>query len=270
MEDASVGGEPAHHEATQDDDRGDEGGDGAQELADQGPQAEGVALIPAHDGEVKDHHHEQYAHQQAGHHAAHEQLVHTDAGYTSVDDQGDGGREDGSDDGGGRGDGAGEVLVIAVLFMASISMAPKPPASATAGAGHAGENDAGHHVGMAQAAGDPAHQLFGRIKDLLRDLACIHQVARQNEQGHCDQQERVDAADHLLADDHQGIPQRQAPPSTAEAPMEMLIGTPMTRRSTNAIRKITISVSLPYTCARLPRAFSATCSAICRRDSSAI
>lgn len=43
-----------------------EGGDGSQELADQGPQAEGVALIPAHDGEVKDHHHEQYAHQQAG------------------------------------------------------------------------------------------------------------------------------------------------------------------------------------------------------------
>ena len=63
---------------------------------------------------------------------------------------------------------------------------------------------------------------------------------------------------------------RDRHPSTAEAPMEMLIGTPMTRRSTNAIRKITISVSLPYTCARLPRAFSATCSAICRRDSSAI
>ena len=60
------------------------------------------------------------------------------------------------------------------------------------------------------------------------------------------------------------------PRDTAEAPMGMLIGTPMTRRSTNAIRKITISVSLPYTCARLPRAFSATCSAICRRDSNAI
>ena len=52
--------------------------------------------------------------------------------------------------------------------------------------------------------------------------------------------------------------------------MEMLIGTPMTRRSTNAIRKITISVSLLYTCAPAAPAFSTTCSAICRRDSSAI
>ena len=65
------GGEPAAHEAAQDDDRGDEGGDGAQELANQRLEAEGVALILAHDGEAQDHDHQQQAHEHAGDHAAH-------------------------------------------------------------------------------------------------------------------------------------------------------------------------------------------------------
>ena len=63
---------------------------------------------------------------------------------------------------------------------------------------------------MAQAAGDPAHKLLGRVKNFLRDFARVHQVARQNEQGNRNEQEGVNAADHLLADDHKGIAQREA------------------------------------------------------------
>ena len=63
---------------------------------------------------------------------------------------------------------------------------------------------------MAQTAGNPAHQFLGGVKNPLGNFACVHQIARQNEQGDGDEQEGVNAADHLLADDHQGITQRKA------------------------------------------------------------
>ena len=109
------GGEPTQSEAGQDDQRRDQGGDGVDELLEQVLQVEGMALIFAHDGKDEDHHHQQDAHQQAGDHTAHEQLVHADAGYAAIDDQGDRGREDGTDHRGGGSDRAGELLVIAVL-----------------------------------------------------------------------------------------------------------------------------------------------------------
>ena len=63
---------------------------------------------------------------------------------------------------------------------------------------------------MPQTAGNPAHQLLGKAEDFVRDLACVHQVAGQDEQRNGDQKIGVDAGDHFLADDHHGVVQNQA------------------------------------------------------------
>ena len=56
-----------------------------------------------------------------------------------------------------------------------------------------------------------------RFEDLLGDAAAVHEVACQDKQRNGDQQIRVDAGDHFLADDDHGIAQLQAAEDRAGA-----------------------------------------------------
>ena len=164
-----------------------------------------MALELIFDGKEKYQNHQGYTHQQTGQHAAHEQLGHADAGRRAVNDQGDAGRENGSDDRGSRRHRAGKVVVVAVFGHSLHLDGAKAACIRRGAAGHARENDAGHDVGVSQTSGNPAHQLLGEAEDFVRDLACVHQVAGQDEQRDGDEQIGIDAGDHFLADDHHGV-----------------------------------------------------------------
>ena len=168
------------------------------------------ALVLTLDRIDVDQHHQQNGHDQCRNDAAHEELCNADTRHTAVNNERDRGREDRADDGGGRGDGTGEVLIIAVARHGFHFDCAEAARIRNGGAGHTGEHDACHNVCMAKAAGDPADELFRRVEDLAGDLACIHQVARHDEQRDRDQKERVDTVDHLLADDDQIIAEVKA------------------------------------------------------------
>ena len=66
------------------------------------------------------------------------------------------------------------------------------------GAAHAGKNHRAHHVDMAQAALEPAHQRQRVVVNAVGDAGVVHQVAGQNEEGHGQQRKAVNAADHAV------------------------------------------------------------------------
>ena len=169
-----------------------------------------MPLILAPYGEVIYHCHQQQRHDDRRHHAAHEQLAHADARHAAVDDQRDGGREDRADDRGGRRYRSGKVFVITVRLHGFHLDGAETARIRHGRAGHAGENHRCNNIGMAQTAGDPAHQFAGRVEDFLCDAAGVHEVAGKNKQRYRDQKEGVDSADHLLSDDHHGVTQGQA------------------------------------------------------------
>ena len=169
----------------------------------------GTLVLAAH-GEPIDHHHQQDSHEHAGHHAAHKQLIHAYGGNAAINNQRYRRRKDGADHRGRGSHRAGEILVITIFGHGLHFNRAQSAGVRHGGAGHARKNDAGHNVGVCQAAGNPADQFFSGIKDLFGDFACVHQVTGQDEQRYGNQQEGVNAADHLLADYNQRIPQRQA------------------------------------------------------------
>ena len=72
--------------------------------------------------------------------------------------------------------------------------------------GHAGEDNAGNDIGMAQAPGNETDQGRGEAEKAVGDTAGIHQITGQNEEGHRQKSELVDSGDHALGHgDHDHI-----------------------------------------------------------------
>ena len=70
-------------------------------------------------------------------------------------------------------------------------------------AAHARKHDRTHHVDVTETALEPAHQGQRIVVDAVGDARVVHQVARQNEEGHGQQRKAVDARDHAV-DHHKG------------------------------------------------------------------
>jgi hypothetical protein len=70
------------------------------------------------------------------------------------------------------------------------------------GAGHAGKNHRADDVDLPQPAAHPADQRHREVIDAPGDAGNIHQVAGQDEEGHCQQGKAFDAGDHALRHDH--------------------------------------------------------------------
>jgi hypothetical protein len=66
------------------------------------------------------------------------------------------------------------------------------------GAAHAGEDDRSHDIDMPEAALEPADQREREVVDAVGDAGVVHQVAGEDEEGHRQQREAVDAADHAV------------------------------------------------------------------------
>jgi hypothetical protein len=65
-------------------------------------------------------------------------------------------------------------------------------------AGHAGEDQAGHGVGVAQSSGQEAHQQPGEIEEPGGDAGGIHQLGGQDEQRDGQEQKVIDSVLHPL------------------------------------------------------------------------
>ena len=67
--------------------------------------------------------------------------------------------------------------------------------------GHAGEDDAAEDVDLGQATTHPADESAGESEDAVGEPSGIHQVAGEDEEGHGQQREAVDAVDHAGGND---------------------------------------------------------------------
>ena len=79
------------------------------------------------------------------------------------------------------------------------------------GAGNGREEGAGENGGDAEPAVDAAHKLLHHVDDLLRDVAELHERARDHETGDGEQREEVQAVEKRIVDDRerQDVPARE-------------------------------------------------------------
>ena len=122
-------------------------------------------------------HHAECQHQ-TGDQTTDQQLADRNTGRNRVHDYGDTGRDDRADDGGSARNGNGKLIVVAVIAHGLDFNCAQAAGIGNRSAGHTGEDNGRQHVGMAQAAGDPAHGLFAEAEDLVGDAAVVHDVAR--------------------------------------------------------------------------------------------
>jgi|GEM_PF-5676751 len=147
--------------------------------------------------------HQHQTHQDAGNDTCLEHIADVDVCLGSVEYHDDAGRDDGADNAGGCGDGGGEALVKTVVLHGLHLDLTQAGGVRRGGAGDACEHHTGQHVHVGQAAAYPAHQGKADVKYTLCNAAGVHQVASQNEKGHCQQREALDAADDGLGDHDQ-------------------------------------------------------------------
>ena len=148
--------------------------------------------------QVGAHDHQGGGGQQARQETGHEQLLNALVCQHGVDDQRGRRRNQGSDDAACRGDAAGEAFVKAGILHALDFQLAQSAGVCQSGTGHAGENQGSQHVDVGQTALFVADHGGGEIEDSGGNAAAVHQVARQNEEGHRQQGLAVDAVKHLL------------------------------------------------------------------------
>ncbi len=122
-----------------------------------------------------DHQHQGGCHQQAGDEAGGEKLADGGRGHDAVDDHGQRWRDDRTD---GRGRGSNpdrEIRVVAGVTHGLDLDGAKPPGVGDGGAGHAGEDDRGSDVHMAQATVHPANAGSGEGENPIGDADRVHQ-----------------------------------------------------------------------------------------------
>ena len=141
---------------------------------------------------------------EAGNESRREHGGHGQVAEDRVDDHRIGRRDqdaDGAARGGRRG---GVVLGVAVAGHGGDQDRAHGGDGSRPGARDGGEEGAGENGGDAEPAVDAAHKLLHHVHDLLRDVAELHQRARDHETGDGQEREQVQAVKERVVDDRQG------------------------------------------------------------------
>jgi len=142
--------------------------------------------------------HQEERGQQAGHDPRQEQRAHRGVGDHAVEHHRDRGRHQRPDDAGRAGERAGELGRVAVLLHRLDLEQAEPARVGDRRAGHAGEDQAARHVDVAEPAGEVPDERAREAVDALGHAAGVHGDAGEDEAGHGEQREGIDAAEHAM------------------------------------------------------------------------
>ena len=199
--------------------------------------ARGARIVAAH-GEPAGHQHQHRHAQQSRQDAAQQELDHRHAGDGPVDDERDRRRKDRPDDRRRARHRRGEAGVEKPFWrIASISMRPRPPMSASAEPDMPAKIRLPKMFTCARPPGSRPDRGVGELVDVTRDAGAVHQAADEQEHRHRDQRKRVERVERALRDAGRSAgPSRRRRRRTAcrsRAPPESPAGTaPGTRAMT--------------------------------------
>ena len=153
-------------------------------------------------GTDKSHHHTAQSHQNARNITGHKQGGDGDAaGHSGIHNEGRSRRDQQAC--GGRGNvGCRRICrIIAVLLLDRADTAAHGRGCCHRGTGQRTEKHVAENIGLGHGAGNLADEKLRKVDKTLGDTAVVHDVARQNEEGHCQQREGLHAGIHLLHGD---------------------------------------------------------------------
>lgn len=154
-------------------------------------------------GLAPDHYAHQDAAQDSGEEPSQEQAGNGDIGHGAVDDEGDARWDDGPDDGAGRGDRGGVFRLVAFIPHCRDHDSPDGGGIGRTRASDAGEEHRGHDGNVGQAPPHAPDEQVGEADDPLGDPAGVHDVPCQDEEGHREDQEGVQANEEALREQDQ-------------------------------------------------------------------
>ena len=161
-------------------------------------------------GADKGNQHAAQAHQDAGNVTSHEQGGDGNTASNGGVNNECGGGRDQQAGGGGSNVGCCRVSgVIAVFFLNGADATAHGGSSSNGGTGQCAEQHVAQDVGLCHGAGDLANEQLGKVDQALGNTAVVHDVASQDEEGHSQQRERLNAGVHLLHGDKGDLVPRQ-------------------------------------------------------------
>ncbi len=205
-------GDDARVDASDDDERRDEGRHGADEdrlrlSADCLGVRDGNLMYP---GIVGVEQHERQAEHESGQHACGEEAADGGVRHGGIDDHEDAGRNDGADERASCSEPCGVRPGKSLLLHGRNEDGAQCGGIRGGGAVDARQNDSSHYVDVAQTSPNRSHQKAAEIDETVRQARPVHQNARKDEEGDGHEGEHVHAAEELLRNDPEEGPVSRA------------------------------------------------------------